>query len=321
MDRKLIKLKDGIKNMSIEEVYEQFKNYIYKTCQSWCGQYELDDLHQIAFIGLKKAYDTYDIKNGTLFLTYAAFIIGNEIRMFHRKNKKYRSDISIDSSVSDSNDTLKLEDMIPDDKNYEDEAITNIEKEELKIAISNLRPIDKKVVNSIAFDNATQEKLAESLGLSQSYVSRIYKNALVKLRKSIEGGTCMEKKITREQLLAEVREHGTNSEATKIIAKKYGLKPGTVRNYYDKMDVRKESRDYRGNISKEELTNDIEKQDKTNLKEPILKAITIYKGAFGEYEITGNLIELRIEDNSLTVEKANINSLIIELQELNKIIS
>lgn len=241
--------------------------------------------------------------------------------MFHRKNKKYRSDISIDSSVSDSNDTLKLEDMIPDDKNYEDEAITNIEKEELKIAISNLRPIDKKVVNSIAFDNVTQEKLAESLGISQSYVSRIYKNALVKLRKSIEGGTCMEKKITREQLLAEVREHGTNSEATKIIAKKYGLKPGTVRNYYDKMDVRKESRDYRVNISKEELTNDIEKQDKTNLKEPILKAITIYKGDFGEYEITGNLIELRIEDNSLTVEKANINSLIMELQELNKIIS
>ena len=170
-------------------------------------------------------------------------------------------------------------------------------------------------MNSIAFDNVTQEKLAENLGLSQSYVSRIYKNALVKLRKSIEGGTCMEKKITREQLLAEVK------EAMNIIGKKYGLTPATVKNYFSTMDVRKESRDYKGNIPKEELTNDIEKQDKTNLKEPILKAITIYKGAFGEYEITGNLIELRIEDNSLTVEKANINSLIIELQELNKIIS
>ena len=46
MDRKPIKLKNKIRNMSIEEVYQQFKNFIYKQCQSWLGKYEFDDLYQ-----------------------------------------------------------------------------------------------------------------------------------------------------------------------------------------------------------------------------------------------------------------------------------
>lgn len=85
MDRKPIKLKNEIKDMSIEEVYQQFKNFIYKQCQSWLGKYEFDDLQQVAFIGLQKAYEGYEVDNGVQFLTYAAMVIGNDLRIYHRK--------------------------------------------------------------------------------------------------------------------------------------------------------------------------------------------------------------------------------------------
>lgn len=59
--KKQIKLKNEVKAMSLEEVYIQFKNLIFKQCQSWRGKYEIEDLQQTAFIGLQKAYESYDI--------------------------------------------------------------------------------------------------------------------------------------------------------------------------------------------------------------------------------------------------------------------
>lgn len=315
MDRKLIKLKDGTKNMTLEEVYEQFKRLIYKVCQTWKGKYEIEDLSQVAFIGLNKAYKNYSIERDILFITYASMIINNELRMYHRKEKKHEGNISMNAALNDS-DGLELETIISDDKNYENIAISNIECGKLKLAIMQLSERERKVIEDIDFKYKKQIEIARELNLNQPSISRIYKSALSKLRQIMERGDEVPKpKISRDQLVKEVKVLGTSKEATKIIAGKYGLTPATIKSYYDTMNVRQESKDYKG----KKLNN--QKLIKNKHKEEIPKLSVlrqVFRGNIGDYEIDNNLINIKVQDNSFVIRKEHIQNLITELQELNK---
>ncbi|MGN2368927.1 sigma-70 family RNA polymerase sigma factor [Clostridium cagae] len=317
MERKPIKLKNETRDMTIEEVYIQFKNFIYKICQSWLGKYEFDDLTQAAFIGLNKAYESYDISKDILFLTYASMVINNELKIYHRKNKKHGNNISLSTTYSSKdNDSLELEDMLADQTNYENIAITNIECEDLRLAIQKLNSEDKRIVELIAFNYKNQKEVSEELNLSQSAISRKYKKAIEKLRHIIEKGEIIMpvKRITRKQLIEEVRKHGTDKEATNLIAEKYGLKSSTIRSYYDEWDVRKESKNYQGNKTIDDVSKvkSSESESVNTILRPILK------GNIGDYEIQNNEVNIIIQNNSIIIGKENINMLILELQELNK---
>lgn len=85
--KKIIKLSNGIKEMTCDEVFNQFKKFLYKTAYKWSSQYDINDLVQVAGMGLTKAYNTYDVDKGIMFITYLATIVNNEIRMYNRKNK------------------------------------------------------------------------------------------------------------------------------------------------------------------------------------------------------------------------------------------
>ena len=150
--------------------------------------YDIEDLVSIGSIGLIKGINTYKIDKNIKLATYASRCISNEILMFLRKNKRRRSEVSLEEALnydSEGNE-LHLEDILGTDaelvpKEYE----RKVDKEMLAKEIEALSPRDKEIMtlryglnNTIEY---TQKEVAEMLGISQSYISRIEKKVVRKL--------------------------------------------------------------------------------------------------------------------------------------------
>ena len=88
IERKPIKFKGKSENLTSKEVCERFLGLVYDLCKRWTIRYDIEDLKQIGFIGLIKAYNAYDINKNVLFTTWATMIINSEL------NQNYRSDKS-----------------------------------------------------------------------------------------------------------------------------------------------------------------------------------------------------------------------------------
>lgn len=153
----------------------------------------LEDLVSIGTIGLIKGINTYKIDKNIRLATYASRCISNEILMYLRKNKKRVSDISFEDSLtfdSEGNE-LHLEDIIgtQEDSTYKEyEKKTDIDL--LKITIDELSPRDKQImIMRYGLNNTqeyTQKEVASLLGISQSYISRIEKKVLKRLKLHLE---------------------------------------------------------------------------------------------------------------------------------------
>ena len=150
---------------------------------------DLEDLVSIGSIGLIKAINTFSSDKNIKLATYASRCIDNEILMYLRKNKKVKSEVSIDQALSldsDGNES-HLEDIIGTDK---DEITKSIEKEDDKELMINeilsLKPRDREIMilryGLLGSDEYTQKEVAEKLGISQSYISRIEKKVIRKLK-------------------------------------------------------------------------------------------------------------------------------------------
>ena len=150
---------------------------------------DLEDLVSIGSIGLIKAINTFSSDKNIKLATYASRCIDNEILMYLRKNKKVKSEVSIDQALSLDSDgnELHLEDIIGTDK---DEITKSIEKEDDKELMINeilsLKPRDREIMilryGLLGSDEYTQKEVAEKLGISQSYISRIEKKVIRKLK-------------------------------------------------------------------------------------------------------------------------------------------
>ena len=151
--------------------------------------YELDDLVSIGSIGLIKGINTYKPDKNIKLATYASRCIDNEILMFLRKNKKRKTEISFEDALNYDNEgnELHLEDILgtEDDlvsKEYEDK----VDKLALQKEINKLKPRDKQImVMRYGLNNTkeyTQKEVAELLGISQSYISRIEKKVIKNLK-------------------------------------------------------------------------------------------------------------------------------------------
>ena len=150
---------------------------------------DLEDLVSIGSIGLIKGINTFSSNKNIKLATYASRCIDNEILMYLRKNKKLKSEVSIDQALSldgDGNE-LHLEDVIGTDK---DEVPNNIfekdDKEFILKEILSLKPRDREIMilryGLLGSDEYTQKEVAEKLGISQSYISRIEKKVIRKLK-------------------------------------------------------------------------------------------------------------------------------------------
>ncbi len=152
-----------------------------------------EDLTSIGTIGLIKAVKTYKLDKNIKFATYASRCIENEILMYIRKNANRRIEISIDEPLNtdwDGNELL-LSDVLGTE---EDLVYKDIEKEEdnktLKEAISKLNKREQTIVymrfGLNGYEEKTQKEVADLLGISQSYISRLEKKIFTRLRKEID---------------------------------------------------------------------------------------------------------------------------------------
>ena len=149
----------------------------------------LEDLVSIGSIGLIKGINTYKPDKNIKLATYASRCIENEILMFLRKNKKRNTEISFEDSInfdSEGNE-LHLEDVFGTDpelisKAYEDK----IDKIILLKEIEKLSDRDKEIIKMryglMGSEEYTQKEVADILGISQSYISRIEKKTIRKLQ-------------------------------------------------------------------------------------------------------------------------------------------
>ncbi|MGM9652146.1 MAG: RNA polymerase sporulation sigma factor SigK [Eubacteriales bacterium] len=160
----------------------------------YASQLGQDDLISIGTIGLIKAIDSYDIRNGARFATYASKCIQNEILMYFRAQKKTMCEVSINETIDtdrDGNpltyiDIIKIDDTIADDID-EKWKITQA----IRFIKENLSERERRIlVMRYGLGNAppvTQREVAQALGISRSYVSRIEKNVLDRLSRFLEG--------------------------------------------------------------------------------------------------------------------------------------
>lgn len=154
----------------------------------------IEDLISIGTIGLIKAVNTFCPSRNIKLATYSSRCIENEILMYLRKNSQMRNEMSIDEPLNvdwDGNELL-LSDILGTDedviyRDLEDE----IEKSLLNTAISRLNPREQKIVE-LRFglgteneDEMTQKEVADLLGISQSYISRLEKKIMKRLKKEI----------------------------------------------------------------------------------------------------------------------------------------
>ena len=154
---------------------------------------DLEDLVSIGTIGLMKGIKTFSIDKNIKLATYASRCIDNEILMFLRKNKKIKTEISFDESLSfdaDGNE-LHLEDVLGTEadivtKPLEDELNRTLMLEE----INKLPPRDKDIIimryGLYGKKERTQKEVAEILGISQSYISRIEKKVIKRLKSIVK---------------------------------------------------------------------------------------------------------------------------------------
>ncbi len=149
---------------------------------------EQDDLISIGSIGLIKAVDSFKSDKQTRLATYASRCIENEILMYFRGRKKLQNDVSINEEIDCDKDgnALSLMDIISEDENILDVIYGSVRTEKLIAAIrSELEEREKTIIMlryGLSEPALTQRETADRLGISRSYVSRIEKKALEKLR-------------------------------------------------------------------------------------------------------------------------------------------
>lgn len=154
---------------------------------------ELEDLISIGSIGLIKAVKTYSLDKNIKLATYASRCIENEILMQLRKNTRIKNEISLDEPLSSDGEgnELLLADIIPvDEESVSKNIETSAEKQVLKEVISKLDQREQLIMNLrfglSGHEEKTQKEVADLMGISQSYISRIEKKILSKLRKKLE---------------------------------------------------------------------------------------------------------------------------------------
>ncbi len=154
---------------------------------------DLDDLISVGTIGLIKAVNTFKNDKNIKLATYASRCIENEILMHLRKISKQKSDISLDEplNVDYEGNKLLLSDILGTDpeivcKNSEEKE----ERKILKEAIDKLSFREKQIMNMRygldGEDELTQKEVADMLGISQSYISRLEKKIVLRLKKEFK---------------------------------------------------------------------------------------------------------------------------------------
>ncbi len=157
----------------------------------------IEDLVSIGTIGLMKAINTFKTNKNIKLATYASRCIENEILMFLRRNNKIKSEISIDEPLNQDGDgnELLLSDILGTDDDIVSKCLEDeVDKRLLRASMQKLNSREKNIMElRFGFKNngneKTQKEVADMLGISQSYISRLEKKIINKMKKDIMSKT------------------------------------------------------------------------------------------------------------------------------------
>lgn len=162
--------------------------HVIKKYQS--PDYEMEDLLSVGTIGLIKAVNTFDLNKGSRLATYAAKCVENEILMLFRAGKKFSREVSIYDPIGTDKDgeTVSLLDILEAEGKEALEQV--ILKQDIRMLYEayeqNLKDTEKTVIRMryglFGSREHTQREIADEMGISRSYVSRIEKRAIEKLK-------------------------------------------------------------------------------------------------------------------------------------------
>lgn len=152
-----------------------------------------DDLISIGTVGLIKAIESFDYNKGNRLATYAARCIENEILMNVRSNKKIKAEVYLQDPIGvdrEGNEICLMDVLGTDNDSVLDEVESKISIKKLYNVIEGVLEGKEKIIIKLRYglscEPQTQREIAQSLGISRSYVSRIEKKALKKLAKEMK---------------------------------------------------------------------------------------------------------------------------------------
>lgn len=152
-----------------------------------------EDLISIGTIGLIKGITTFDATKGARLATYAARCVENEILMYFRSQKKSAQDVSLSDYIETGTDgaALSLMDVVSDEADLMEQVAAREAVEQLRRAVRENLSEQERLVVELRYGLGgqapkRQREVAQSTGISRSYVSRIEKRALQKLRSALE---------------------------------------------------------------------------------------------------------------------------------------
>ena len=152
-----------------------------------------EDLISIGTIGLIKGIATFDASKGARLATYAARCVENEILMYFRSQRKSAQDVSLSDYLEAGTDGAPLErmDVVSDDCDLLEQVVGKENVVRLRQAVEEILTPQEKQVISLRYgleggEALKQREVAERTGISRSYISRIEKRALQKLRSALE---------------------------------------------------------------------------------------------------------------------------------------
>ncbi len=180
---------DGDKNARSKLIEHNLRLVVFLAKKYENTGVDLEDLVSIGSVGLIKGVNTYKLSKNIKLATYASRCIDNEILMFLRKNKRRRGEISFEDNLSfdSEGNELHLEDILGTDSDIVTRGLEEeTNKKLLYEEIERLSDRDKKIMvlryGLYGNDEMTQKDVARLLGISQSYISRIEKKVIRKLK-------------------------------------------------------------------------------------------------------------------------------------------
>ena len=154
---------------------------------------DLEDLVSIGTIGLIKGINTFKTDKNIKLATYASRCIDNEILMYLRKIKKSKTEVSIDASLSldAEGNELHLEDILGTESDIVTKGIEEATDKKIMLdEVMKLNPRDRDIIilryGLMGHNELTQKEVAELLGISQSYISRIEKKVIRRLKNIVK---------------------------------------------------------------------------------------------------------------------------------------
>ena len=181
----LIKAKQGDEQARNRLIEHNLRLVVFLAKKYETSGYDIEDLVSIGSIGLIKGINTYKISKNIKLATYASRCISNEILMFIRKNKKQKTEVSLEESLNfdAEGNELHLEDVLGTEDDIVPKTFEHqMNQEFLNKEISKLNKRDKEImILRYGLNNTkeyTQKEVAQILGISQSYISRIEKKVI-----------------------------------------------------------------------------------------------------------------------------------------------